>query len=64
MVLPDSFDCSFGWTWRECYEVAGTEGTIVAPKAWGNSEGECSFTLIREGTSRDGDGRRSQSVCR
>ena len=47
--VTGQFDCSFGWTWRESYEVAGTEGTIVAPKAWGNSEGECSFTLIRDG---------------
>ena len=27
----------------------GRKGTIVAPKAWGNGEGECGFTLIREG---------------
>ena len=47
--ITGQFDCSFGWTWRECYEVAGTEGTIFAPKAWGNSEGKCSFTLIRNG---------------
>ena len=47
--ITGQFDCSFGWTWRECYEVAGTEGTIFAPKAWGNSDGECGFTLIRDG---------------
>ena len=47
--VTGQFDCSFGWTWRESYEVAGTKGTIVVPRAWGNSEGECSFTLIRDG---------------
>ncbi len=41
-------DCSFGWTWRECYEVAGTDGTIFVQSAWGNSEGDSEFTVNDE----------------
>ena len=43
--VTGQFDCSFGWTWRESYEVAGTEGTLSVQSAWGNSEGESHFTL-------------------
>jgi D-xylose 1-dehydrogenase (NADP+, D-xylono-1,5-lactone-forming) len=46
------FDCSFGWIWRESYEVVGTKGKIIAPTAWGNGEGECSFTLLSEGKTQ------------
>ena len=48
------FDCSFGWTWRESYEVAGTEGTLSVQSAWGNSEGESHFTVNGETFSVSG----------
>ena len=48
------FDCSFGWTWRECYEVAGTKGTLFVDSAWGNSEGESHFTVNGEAISVNG----------
>ena len=47
--ITGQFDCSFGWIWRESYEVVGTKGRIIVSPAWGNSEGECSFTLIADG---------------
>lgn len=47
--VAGQFDCSFGWTWRESYEVAGTNGTIFVPRAWGNGEAECNFTLMTNG---------------
>ena len=47
-------DCSFGWTWRECYEVAGTDGTLFVESAWGNSEGESHFTVNGETFSVSG----------
>ena len=43
------FDCSFGWMWRESYEIVGTKGRIIVPHAWSNGEGMCSFTLITNG---------------
>ena len=46
--VTGQFDCSFGWTWRECYEVTGTKGTIFVQRAWGNSEGESHFTVNGE----------------
>ena len=46
--ITGQFDCSFGWTWRECYEITGTEGTIRVQSAWGNSEGESHFTINGE----------------
>ena len=52
--ITGQFDCSFGWTWRECYEVAGTEGTLFVQSAWGNSEGEAHFTVNGETISVTG----------
>ena len=46
--ITGQFDCSFGWTWRESYEVTGTEGTLFVQSAWGNSEGESHFTVNNE----------------
>ena len=46
--VTGQFDCSFGWTWREGYEITGTGGTIRVQSAWGNSEGESDFTLNGE----------------
>lgn len=46
--VTGQFDCSFGWTWRESYEVAGTNGTLSVQSAWGNSEGEAHFTVNGE----------------
>lgn len=46
--VTGQFDCSFGWTWRECYEVAGTKGTLFVQSAWGNREGESHFTVNGE----------------
>lgn len=52
--VTGQFDCSFGWTWRECYEITGTEGTIFVQSAWGNSEGESHFTVNGETISVTG----------
>ena len=46
--ITGQLDCSFGWTWRESYEVAGTEGTLFVQSAWGNSEGESHFIINGE----------------
>ena len=46
--ITAQLDCSFGWTWRESYEVAGTNGTLFVQSAWGNSEGETHFTVNDE----------------
>ena len=46
--VTGQLDCSFGWTWRECYEVAGTKGTLFVETAWGNGEGESHFTVNGE----------------
>ncbi len=46
--LTAQLDCSFGWTWRESYEVAGTDGTLFVQSAWGNSEGETHFIVNGE----------------
>ena len=46
--ITAQLDCSFGWTWRESYEVAGTEGTLFVQSAWGNSEGESHFIVNGE----------------
>ena len=52
--ITGQFDCSFGWTWRESYEVAGTERTLFVQSAWGNSEGESYFTVNDETFSVSG----------
>ena len=52
--VTGQLDCSFGWTWRESYEVAGTEGTLSVQSAWGNSEGESHFTVNSESFSVTG----------
>ena len=52
--VTGQFDCSFGWTWRECYEVAGTNGSLFAQKAWGNGEGDSHFTVNEEVVSVTG----------
>ena len=52
--VTGQFDCSFGWTWRECYEVAGTKGTLHVQSAWGNREGESHFTVNGETISVTG----------
>ena len=46
--ITGQLDCSFGWTWRESYEVAGTDGTLFVQSAWGNSEGETHFIVNGE----------------
>lgn len=46
--ITAQLDCSFGWTWRESYEVAGTEGTLFVQSAWGNSEGKSHFIVNGE----------------
>lgn len=46
--VTGQLDCSFGWTWRESYEVAGTEGTLLVESAWGNAEGDSRFTVNGE----------------
>ena len=46
--ITGQLDCSFGWTWRESYEVAGTEGTLFIQSAWGNSEGASHFIVNGE----------------
>ena len=52
--ITGQLDCSFGWTWRESYEVAGTDGTLFVQSAWGNSEGESHFTVNGETFSVSG----------
>lgn len=52
--ITGQFDCSFGWTWRECYEVTGTKGTIFVQSAWGNSEAEAHFSVNGETFSVSG----------
>ena len=52
--ITAQLDCSFGWTWRESYEVAGTDGTLFVQSAWGNSEGESHFIVNGETFSVDG----------
>ena len=52
--ITGQLDCSFGWTWRESYEVAGTDGTLFVQSAWGNSEGESHFTVNSETFSVSG----------
>ncbi|MYG00435.1 Gfo/Idh/MocA family oxidoreductase [Candidatus Poribacteria bacterium] len=52
--ITGQFDCSFGWTWRENYEVTGTKGTIFVQSAWGNREDESSFTVNGETVSVNG----------
>ena len=52
--ITGQLDCSFGWTWRESYEVAGTDGTLFVQSAWGNSEGESHFTVNDETFSVSG----------
>ena len=52
--VTGQLDCSFGWTWRECYEVAGTDGTLFVQSAWGNSEGDYEFIVNGETFSVSG----------
>ena len=52
--ITGQLDCSFGWTWRESYEVAGTDGTLSVQRAWGNAEGEAHFTVNGETFSVSG----------
>ncbi len=52
--ITGQFDCSFGWTWRESYEITGTEGTLSVQSAWGNAEGEAHFTLNGETVTVNG----------
>lgn len=52
--ITGQLDCSFGWTWRESYEVTGTDGTLFVQSAWGNSEGESHFTVNGEPFSVSG----------
>ena len=52
--VTGQFDCSFGWTWRESYEVTGTDGTLSVQSAWGNAEGESHFTVNGETFSVSG----------
>ena len=52
--VTGQFDCSFGWTWRESYEITGTEGTLSVQSAWGNAEGEAHFTLNGETVTVNG----------
>lgn len=52
--VTGQFDCSFGWTWRECYEITGTKGTMFVQSAWGNSDGEAHFTVNGETISVSG----------
>ena len=49
--ITGQLDCSFGWTWRESYEVTGTDGTLFVQSAWGNSEGESHFHSKRRNYS-------------
>ena len=53
--ITAQLDCSFGWTWRESYEVAGTDGTLFVQSAWGNSEGETHF-IVNDETIRVANG--------
>ena len=46
--VSGQFDCGFGWSNRESYEVVGTKGTIIVPRAWSNSDGSCNFILNGE----------------
>ena len=48
------FDCGFGWSNRESYEVVGTKGTILAPRAWNNGDGYCNFLLNGEAVNITG----------
>jgi predicted dehydrogenase len=52
--ITGQLDCSFGWTWRESYEVAGTDGMLFVQSAWGNSEGESHFIVNGETHSVSG----------
>ncbi len=52
--VTGQLDCSFGWTWRECYEVAGTDGTLFVQSAWGNAEGDSHFMIDSETFSVSG----------
>ena len=46
--ISAQFDCGFGWSNRESYEVVGTKGTILAPRPWSNGDGTCNFMLNGE----------------
>ena len=47
--VTGQFDCGFGWSWREAYEVVGAKGAILVPRAWSNGKGKCEFTLVSGG---------------
>ena len=42
------FDCGFGWSHRESYEVVGAKGTILVPRPWSDGDGTCNFMLNGE----------------
>lgn len=48
------FDCGFGWSNRQSYEVVGTKGTILVPRAWSNGDGSCNFLLNGEAVNLTG----------
>lgn len=48
------FDCGFGWSDRESYEVVGTKGTILVPRAWSHGDGSCNFLLNGESVNLTG----------
>lgn len=48
------FDCGFGWVNRESYEVVGTKGTILVPRAWSNGDDTCEFLLNEEAVNLTG----------
>ncbi len=52
--ISGQFDCSFDWSNRESYEVGGTKGTILAPRAWSNGDGTCNFMLNGEAVNLTG----------
>ena len=52
--ISGQFDCSFGWSNRGSYEVVGTKGTILVPRAWSNGDGICNFILNGEAVNVTG----------
>ena len=52
--ISASFDCGFGWSDRESYEVVGTKGTILVPRAWSNGGGSCNFMQNGESVNLTG----------
>ena len=52
--ISAQFDCGFGWSDRESYEVVGTKGTILVPRPWSNGDGSCNFMLNGESVNLTG----------